>query len=81
MNFGMIDVLVGSHAGDIRRQVASRRTAARGRESWPAAGAAGRPGLRSRIGFALVEVGLRLQVTASPRHSNGHVQLNGRSYW
>jgi hypothetical protein len=71
MNFGMIDVLVGNHAGDIGRQVASRRTAARGRESWPAAGAAGRPGLRSRIGFALVEVGLRLQVTASPMRGGG----------
>jgi hypothetical protein len=67
MNFGMIDVLVGNHAGDIGRQVASRRTPARGRKSWPADGAAGRPGLRSRIGFALVEAGLRLQVTGSPQ--------------
>lgn len=58
MNFGMIDFLAGSHAGDIGRQVASRRTGARGRESWPAVGAAGRPRLRSRIGFALVKVGL-----------------------
>ena len=66
MNFGMIDVLVGSHARDIGRQVASRRTATRCRESWPAAGAEGRPGLRSRIGFALVELGLRLQVTPRP---------------
>ena len=65
MNFGMIDLLVDSHTGDIRRQVASRRTAARGRESWPS-GSAGRPGLRSRIGFALVELGLRLQVTPRP---------------
>ena len=55
MNFGMIDALVGSHTSDIRRQVASRRAAARGR-----------PGLRSRIGFALVEAGLCLQVTARP---------------
>jgi hypothetical protein len=80
MNFGMIDVLVGSHAGDIRRQIASRRTVARGRESWPAAGVTGRPGLRSRIGFALVEVGLRLQVTASPMHGSGRIRLNQRSY-
>ena len=29
MNFGMIDVLVSSHTGDIRRRVASRRAAAR----------------------------------------------------
>jgi hypothetical protein len=74
MNFGMIDVLVSSHAGDIGRQVASRRTAARGRESWPAAAAAGRPGLRGRIGFALVEVGLRLQVTASPMHGSSRTR-------
>ena len=66
MNFGMIDVLVSSHTGDIRRQAASRRTAARCRDSWTAAGRAGRPGLRSRIGFALVELGLRLQVTPRP---------------
>jgi len=76
MNFGMIDVLVGSHTGDIRRQVTSLRTAARCRESWPAAGAEGRPGLRSRIGFALVEVGLRLQVTASPVRGSGRIPLN-----
>ena len=80
MNFGMIDVLVDSHARDIRRQVASRRTAARCRKSCPAAGAAGRPGLRSRIGFALVEVGLRLQVTASPARGSGRMRLNERSY-
>ena len=66
MNFGMIDALVGSHTSDIRRQVASRRAAARGRGSWPATRAAGRPGLRSRIGFALVEARLCLQVTARP---------------
>ena len=65
MNFGMIDVLVSSHTGDIRRQAASRRTAARCRESWTAAGRAGRPGLRSRVGFALVEMGLHLQVRAT----------------
>jgi hypothetical protein len=72
MNFGMIDVLVGSHARDIGRQVASRRTATRCRKSWPS-GAAGRPGLRSRIGFALVEMGLRLQLTASPMRSNSRI--------
>jgi len=66
MTFGMIDVLVDSHTSDIRRQAASRRVTARGRGSGPATGAASRPGLRSRIGFALVEVGLHLQVTASP---------------
>ena len=81
MNFGMIDVLVSSHAGDIGRQVASRRTAARGRESWPAAGAAGRPGLRSRIGFALVEAGLHLQATATRQAPHGRTRLNERSYW
>jgi len=58
MNFGMIDVLVSSHTGDI-----------------------GRPGVRSRIGFALVEAGLRLQVTAPPISGSGHMRLNERSYY
>jgi hypothetical protein len=72
MNFGMIDVLIGNHTGDIQRQAASRRAAARVRASWPATGAtAARPGLRSRIGFALVEVGLRLQATAHPAYDTG----------
>jgi hypothetical protein len=66
MNFGMIDVLVGSHTSDIGRQVASRRAATHGRGPRLATGAPGRPGLRSRIGFALVELGLRLQVTPRP---------------
>jgi hypothetical protein len=59
MNFGMIDVMVGSHTGGIRRQAAAARASARG----SAAGAAGRPRLplRSRIGFVLVEAGLHLQ--------------------
>src|SRR5215469_9124300 len=39
-------------------------TGGRGRASRSAAGEPGRPGVRSRIGFALVEAGLRLQVTA-----------------
>ena len=81
MNFGMIDVLVSSHTGDIGRQVAACRAAARGRASRSAAGAASRPGLRSRIGFALVEAGLRLQVTARPVNGSGHMRLNKRSYW
>jgi len=81
MNFGMIDVLVSSHTGDIRRQVASRRAAAHARESQRAAGAPAQPGWRSRIGFALVEVGLRLQVTARPISGNGRMRLNERSYW
>jgi len=82
MNFGMIGVLVSSHTGEIRRQVMSRRAAARARESQQAAaGAAGRPGLRSRIGFALVEVGLRLQVTARPIGGSGRMRMNERSYW
>jgi hypothetical protein len=66
MNFGMIDVLVNSHAGDIRRQAARRRTAAGGRGARPAGAAATGPRLRSRVGFALVEVGLRLQATSGP---------------
>jgi hypothetical protein len=86
MNIGMIDVLVGSHTSDIRRQVASRQTArgrapqhgaarglasqraaARGLALQRAAKTAARPTLRSRIGFALVEVGLHLQATAGHR--------------
>jgi len=63
MNFGMIDVLVGNHTSHI--QATARRATARGRGPRPAAGATSRPGLRSRIGFALVEVGLHLQVDAT----------------
>jgi hypothetical protein len=71
MNIGMIDVLVGNHTGDIRRQVASRQ-AARGRAPQRAAETAPRPTLRSRIGFTLVEVGLHLQATAG-RHADGRM--------
>jgi hypothetical protein len=80
MNLGMIDILVGNHTSDIRCQ-AARRATARGQGPRPAAGATSRPGLRSRIGFALVEVGLHLQVRASPTMgSSGRVPLNERSY-
>jgi hypothetical protein len=81
MNIGMIDVLVGSHTSDIRRQVASRQAArglasqhaaAHGRALQRAAKTAARPTLRSRIGFALVEVGLHLQATAG-RRADGQV--------
>jgi len=80
MNFGTIDVLVDSHISDIRRQAGSLRTGARRPGSRRASGADARARLRSRIGFALVEVGLRLQVTASPTHGNGRIRLNERSY-
>ena len=66
MNFGMIDVLVGNHTSDIRCQATARRATARSQGPRPATGATSRPGLRSRIGFALVEAGLCLQVTARP---------------
>jgi hypothetical protein len=67
MNFGMIDVLVGSHIGDIRRQAGPPRTGTRGRKSRRTKAAAGRARLQSRIGFALVEAGLHLQATAGRR--------------
>ena len=66
MNFAMIDVLVNSHARDIRHQASPRRAAARGQGARPTARAAIGPRLRSRAGFALVELGLRLQATAGP---------------
>jgi hypothetical protein len=65
MNFGMIDILVSSHTADIHRR-AARRPAAHGLEAQPAAPAARRSRLRSRIGFALVEAGLHLAATARP---------------
>jgi hypothetical protein len=79
MNIGTVQALVDNHIGEIRHQAAPRRAGARGRESWPAAGAASRPGLRSRIGFALVEAGLHLQITASPKSGSGPMRLNERS--
>ena len=68
MNFGMIDIVVGSHIDGVRRQAAAGRVTASGRELRAAARAAGRPGLRlrSRIGFALVEAGLHLSATGRP---------------
>jgi hypothetical protein len=71
MNFGMIDVLVSNHTGDIRSQAGPRRIAARGLEPRSAAPAATRPRLRSRIGFALVEAGLHLATTARPAPTSG----------
>jgi hypothetical protein len=80
MNFGMIDVLVSNRTADIRSQAASRRSAARGLESGPAAPAVRRPRLRSRIGFALVEAGLHLAATARPtRGGSPRAALNERS--
>jgi hypothetical protein len=67
MNFGMTDVLVGSHTADIRRQAGPPRTGIRARRSRRTSTAAGRARLQSRIGFALVEVGLHLQATAGRR--------------
>jgi hypothetical protein len=65
MTFGLIGLLADSHVRDIRPQAGPLRAGARGRGSWLASGAARRARLRSRIGFALVEVGLHLQATAS----------------
>ena len=67
MNFGRIDVLVGNHISEIRRTVSRPRTVSRGHGPAPASGSAGRARLRTRIGFALVEMGLYLQATAGRR--------------
>ena len=50
------------------------------RRPWPPCGAAGRARLRSRIGFALVELGLHLQATAGRYRADGRIRLNERSY-
>jgi hypothetical protein len=68
MNFGMIDVLIGNHTSDIRRQAGPRRTSTRG-GSWPARAAPGGARLRDRIGFALVEAGLHLLATNGGRRA------------
>jgi hypothetical protein len=73
MSFGMIDTEVQHSMREVRRQIARHRAPDPARPA-PAAGAARaepvamaargdrrrRPGLRSRIGFTLVETGLRL---------------------
>jgi hypothetical protein len=63
----MIDVLVDNHISEIRRTVGRPRTGSRDHGPAPASGSAGRARLQSRIGFALVEMGLYLQATAGRR--------------
>jgi hypothetical protein len=64
MNPDLSCQLAAEHVRDLRREAAQRSAAER------PAQAAARPQLRSRIGFALVEAGLRLladpPVTARP---------------
>ena len=67
MKFGMIEVLVDNHISEIQRQASPLRVGARRGGSRRASGAAARTRLRSRIGFALVELGLHLQATAVSR--------------
>jgi len=78
MNFGMMNVLVGSHIDGIQRQAGSLRTGACGRGSRPATEMAGRAGLRHWIGFALVEAGLHLMATGRPE-AGSRMPLNQRS--
>jgi hypothetical protein len=63
MSFGMIDDLVDCHIRDIRRQAAEHRIRAHHSGSRSAGGRDRWPRLRTRIGFTLVEAGLRLLPT------------------
>lgn len=69
MNYRMIDALVATRTQEIRRQVALCRSGQHHAEPSPAATVLPtantvRPaGLRNRIGFALIEAGLRLSVS------------------
>lgn len=64
MNPWMLSDLADSHVREIRREAAQRRRQARPRESQPIRTASGGPGrLRQRVGFGLVEAGLRVLAT------------------
>ena len=64
-SFRMADALVSSHIREVRGQVARCRARASHRQPQPRAPRRRerRAELRSRVGFALVEVGLRLVAT------------------
>ena len=64
-SFRMADALVSSHIREVRGQVAWCRARASHRQPQPRAPRRPelRAALRSRVGFALVEVGLRLVAT------------------
>ena len=64
MNPWMLSDLADSRVREIRREAARRRRQARPRESQPIRTASGGPGrLRQRVGFGLVEAGLRVLAT------------------
>jgi hypothetical protein len=64
-SFRMADALVSSHIREVRGQVGRCRARASHRQPQPQAPRSRerRAALRSRVGFALVEVGLRLTTT------------------
>jgi len=64
MNPWMLSDLADSHAREIRREAARRRSQARPRESQPTRTVSGGLGrLRRRVGFGLVEAGLHVLAT------------------
>jgi hypothetical protein len=69
-SFRMADALVSSHICEVRGQVARCRAGASHRPPQPRAPRRQerRAALRSRVGFALVEAGLRLVATRPPDH-------------
>ena len=69
-SFRMADALVSSHIREVRDQVAWCRAGASHRQPQPRAPRRRehRAALRSRVGFALVEAGLRLVATRPPDH-------------
>jgi len=69
-SFRMADALVSSHIREVRGQVARCRAGASHRQPRPRAPRSRerRAALRSRVGFALVEAGLRLVTTRPPDH-------------
>jgi hypothetical protein len=60
MNFRMTDIQVEQHMQDVRRQVARGRARSACRDRARAASASRVPRLRRRVGFTLIEAGLRL---------------------
>jgi hypothetical protein len=65
ISFRMADALVSSHISEVRGQVARCRARASHRQPRPRAPRRSerRAALRSRAGFAMIEVGLRLVAT------------------
>jgi hypothetical protein len=70
MSYGMTASLVDSHLREIRRQAAQCRICAYHRGSRRSRGQDRWAQLRNRIGFALVEAGLRLLTTTRPAPRN-----------